>query len=234
MELALERDLSELDPLFAGMRQAAPWPAGAWISDGSRTGERKWRSGKSRRETEGSAPATLEGTQPPPDGQATGAAAPDGSVASVARPVPGEVEVAATPPAKALGPGPAPSGWAGAEIAAGRSFIDAGDPMMAALHFGVAIRIAPESSAAVLEALGDRRDLPLQLVRGDALRLLGHEIDARDAYASLASALGAAESAAPGPTAGPGGVRGGRPRCRPSAGAPAQPAAQASVGLLGP
>ena len=194
--LALERHLSELDPLFAGMRQAAPWPAGAWISDGIEPATVESPAGR-----EGSAPATLEGTQPAPDAQATGAAAPDGSIASVTRPVPGEVEIAATPPATALGPGPGTSGWAEAEIAAGRSFMGAGDPMMAALHFGIAIRLAPASSAAVLEALGDRQDLPLQLVRGDALRLLGHEVDASDAYASLASALGAAESAAPGPTA---------------------------------
>ena len=69
--------------------------------------------------------------------------------------------------------------------------------MMAALHFAVAIRLAPTSASAVLAAIGDRQDLPLQLVRGDALRLLGLEGDAGRAYLSVASALGAPKSAAP-------------------------------------
>jgi hypothetical protein len=69
--------------------------------------------------------------------------------------------------------------------------------MMAALHFGVAIRLAPASAVAVLDAIGDRQDLPLQLVRGDAFRLLGLEADAGNTYLSVASALGAGRPAAP-------------------------------------
>ncbi len=71
--------------------------------------------------------------------------------------------------------------------------------MMAALHFGVAIRLTPASAGAVLEAIGERQDLPLQLVRGDALRLLGLEGDAGAAYMSVASALGAPKPVAPEP-----------------------------------
>jgi hypothetical protein len=88
---------------------------------------------------------------------------------------------------------------AGTEVAAGRSLLDAGDPLMAALHFGVAIRLNPASAAAVLDAIGDRQDLPLQLVRGDALRLLGQEDDAGTTYKSVASALGAARPRPPEP-----------------------------------
>jgi hypothetical protein len=71
--------------------------------------------------------------------------------------------------------------------------------MMAALHFGVAIRLAPITASAVFEAIGDRRDLPLQLVRGDAQRLLGLEADAGSTYLSVASALGAGKTAVPEP-----------------------------------
>ena len=83
-----------------------------------------------------------------------------------------------------------------AEVESGRACLQAGDPMMAALHFGVAIRVAPASAKSVLEAIGDRQELPLQLVRGDVLRLLGLEADAGNAYLSVASALGAGRAAA--------------------------------------
>jgi cell division septation protein DedD len=89
---------------------------------------------------------------------------------------------------------------AGAEVAAGHACLEADDPMMAALHFGVAIRLAPASARSVLDAIGDRQELPLQLVRGDALRLLGLEGDAGRAYLSVASALGAPKPATPEPT----------------------------------
>jgi hypothetical protein len=82
-------------------------------------------------------------------------------------------------------------------VESGLAYLNAHDPMMAALHFAVAIRLAPESANAVLDAIGDRPDLPLQLVRGDALRLLGLEGDAGKAYMSVQSALGAPKPAAP-------------------------------------
>ena len=86
-----------------------------------------------------------------------------------------------------------------AEVAFGGLYLDADDPMMAALHFGVAIRLAPTSAKAVLDAIGDRQDLALQLVRGDALRLLGLEGDAGKAYQSVASALSTPLQAPPAP-----------------------------------
>ena len=86
---------------------------------------------------------------------------------------------------------------AGHEVTSGMAFLEAGDPMMAALHFAVAVRLAPVSANAVLEAIGDRQDLPLQLVRGDALKALGMEGDAGKAYLSVASALGVPKPAAP-------------------------------------
>jgi hypothetical protein len=49
--------------------------------------------------------------------------------------------------------------------------------------------MSPESARAVLDGIGKRGDLALELVRGDALRLLGNESDAGQAYASVASKL---------------------------------------------
>ena len=81
------------------------------------------------------------------------------------------------------------------EIAEGIARLGEGDALLAALHFGLALRMTPGSAPVVLAALGDRRDLALELVRGDALRLLGQESDAGQAYSSVASALSAARSA---------------------------------------
>jgi len=109
------------------------------------------------------------------------------------------------PAAEPLEPGPVESSDAGAtatnsvvepgaEVAVGRSCLLDNEPLMAALHFGVAIRLAPELAGVVLEAIGERQDLPLQLVRGDALRLLGLEGDAGRTYLSVAGALRAPRS----------------------------------------
>lgn len=82
------------------------------------------------------------------------------------------------------------------EIAAGVALLETGDALLAALHFGIALRMTPESAQAVLVAIRDRHDLALELVRGDALRMQGHERDAGQAYQSVASALSGARAAA--------------------------------------
>ena len=82
------------------------------------------------------------------------------------------------------------------EIAAGIALLETGDALLAALHFGIALRMTPESAQTVLGAIGDRHDLALELVRGDALRMQGHEHDAGQAYQSVASALSGARAAA--------------------------------------
>jgi hypothetical protein len=184
-ELALERHLSELDPLFAGMPRRASWPARAWIPAAAEDAAAAPSVAPAEEAAQGPAPAAE--TLPL-------AVLPVEEVAPVAT-LP--VETPAVEPAAAA-VAQAEEG-ASAEVAAGRSFLESADPMMAALHFGVAIRLAPASAAAVLAAIGDRQDLPLQLVRGDALRLLGLEADAGNTYLSVASALGAGKPAAPEP-----------------------------------
>ena len=56
----------------------------------------------------------------------------------------------------------------------------------AALQLALVLRIAPALAPAVLDLIGDRHDPALALVRGDAYRLVGREIDARRAYADAA------------------------------------------------
>jgi hypothetical protein len=106
------------------------------------------------------------------------------------------------------------------EVTAGIALLKTGDALLAALHFGVALRMTPESAQAVLAAIGDRRDLALELVRGDALRMQGHESDAGQAYRSVASALNAARAAAE-PTA--------EAATEPSAEAATEPPAEAAA-----
>jgi hypothetical protein len=51
------------------------------------------------------------------------------------------------------------------------------------------IRAAPELAPAVLEATNaaEGRAAEIELVRGDAFRLVGHELDARHAYTAAAA-----------------------------------------------
>jgi hypothetical protein len=123
------------------------------------------------------ADSTVGGPERAPVGEATQPAAPvEVPPAAVAVDAPGSP---ATTDEEAI-----------AEVESGKACLAGGDPMVAALHFSVALRMAPSSAAAVLEAIGSRTDLPLQIARGDALRLLGLEGDAGRAYLSVASALG--------------------------------------------
>ena len=200
---ALERHLSELDPVFAGMPRPAPWPASAWSSAQPETAALTRVAVALPAVTAAPAaivagpaadeivaepePATLAAPAPEPE-----PVAPEPDVEPTPEPPP----VAETTAAPETRPEEA---RAVTEVESGRGYLLSGDPMMAALHFGVAIRLAPITAGAVLEAIGDRPDLPLQLVRGDAQRLLGFEADAGSTYASLASALGAGKTAAPEP-----------------------------------
>jgi hypothetical protein len=220
-ELALERHLSELDPLFAGMPRRASWPATAWIPAAAEDAAAAPSVAPAAAPPVGEAvleaepPATTMPAEAPaeepvaPAEEAAQGPAPAAETLPLAVLPVEEVAPVATLPVETPAVEPAAAAvaqaeeGASAEVAAGRSFLESADPMMAALHFGVAIRLAPASAAAVLAAIGDRQDLPLQLVRGDALRLLGLEADAGNTYLSVASALGAGKPAAPEPPAPP-------------------------------
>ena len=83
---------------------------------------------------------------------------------------------------------PAPIGLPepGAALELGRAALVAGSPDEAALHLGLALRLAPALAPAVLEATAGARGPAVAMVRGDAYRLAGHEAEARNAYADAA------------------------------------------------
>lgn len=88
-------------------------------------------------------------------------------------------------------------------FAGGRAALARGDATRAALLLGVAMRLAPEFAADVLRAVTGRDDQALlALVRGDALRLLGREAEALEAFdraRGRASAPGVASQRPSGP-----------------------------------
>jgi hypothetical protein len=80
----------------------------------------------------------------------------------------------------------------GSELAAGQAAFAAGDVMGAAVRFGLAIRLSPGLAPAVLDAIPPGAGGALDLIRGDAYRLVGHEREALVAYASAAAGGSAA------------------------------------------
>jgi hypothetical protein len=77
----------------------------------------------------------------------------------------------------------------GTELESGRAALESGDVPAAAIHLALALRLAPGVAPAVLELLEAADGPELALVRGDAYRLVGHERDARLAFASAAAAV---------------------------------------------
>jgi hypothetical protein len=124
------------------------------------------------------------GAEPPP---AVAVAAPTAAELPPAEALAAPAE-SAEPPAPPVPPEPAVAP-ADLELAAAAAVLGSGDPLLAAVHFGIALRTEPGSAQAVLDAIGDRHDAALELVRGDALRLLGRDDEAARAYRAAASAL---------------------------------------------
>jgi hypothetical protein len=82
-----------------------------------------------------------------------------------------------------------------AHLVAGRMALASGDHARAALHLGLVLRLGPPLAPAVLEAVGDPVGPDLALVRGDALRLVGQEWEARRAFVAAAAGLHASAAA---------------------------------------
>jgi tetratricopeptide (TPR) repeat protein len=94
-----------------------------------------------------------------------------------------EPEVAPSPRAREEADRSPASAAAAEAFAGGRGALAAGDIPSAALRLSVAIRLEPKFAQGVLAAIGERATVPLlALVAGDALRLLGREHDALEAY----------------------------------------------------
>jgi hypothetical protein len=72
------------------------------------------------------------------------------------------------------------------ELDLGRAALQAGDPAEAAVRLGLAIRVAPALAPAVIDLIAGRTERGLALVRGDAYRLVGRELEARQAFLEAA------------------------------------------------
>jgi hypothetical protein len=177
---ALERSGANLEVFFAGVPRRMTWPESTWTAPAAM-------------KIDVSSPAaTPDRAAPSPVVAEPPAEAPEGSLWART-----EESPVSEPEVQLRAPEPHP--WDG-EVAAGTAALQAGDALMAALHFAVALRMTPESARAVVDGIGERRDLALELVRGDALRLLGNGSDAGEAYASVASALGKPRAASQAPS----------------------------------
>src|SRR5579862_4519038 len=77
------------------------------------------------------------------------------------------------------------------ELDAARDDLRQGRVASGAIRLAVVLRLAPVMAPAVLDALAGQHGPSIELVRGDALRLVGHERDARLAYAAAAAQLDA-------------------------------------------
>lgn len=77
---------------------------------------------------------------------------------------------------------------AAAILDAGEAALAAGDLAGAALHLGLAVRVAPSIAWTVLDVIGDPPDAGLQMVRGDAFRAIGQEDEALRAYTTAMAA----------------------------------------------
>ena len=101
--------------------------------------------------------------------------------------------ISGQPASRASGRGPEPA----EELDAARDDLRQGRLASGAIRLAVVLRLAPALAPAVLDALAGQGGPSIELVRGDALRLVGHERDARQAYAAAAAQLDAASSEAP-------------------------------------
>ena len=79
---------------------------------------------------------------------------------------------------------PDPSG----ELDAAREALAAGDRSGAAIRLAIVLRLAPVLAPAVLDLAAAEPGAAFDLVRGDALRLVGRESQARRSFAAAARA----------------------------------------------
>ena len=175
---ALERRDESLDAVFAGIPRSLIWP-----SDPADAGQ----------------PAGVLFPEPDPRAAAVRAVAPrddaERSPAATNVELRGEHGEPPTPGLWEMQGGPnVPSG----ELPDARSALAAATAALAdgrfgdgAVHLAIALRLASALAPAVLELVeaSERRTPELELVRGDAYRVVGHESEARRAYATAATGV---------------------------------------------
>ena len=206
---ALGRIDAPLDLLFAGMGRSGVWPmdpadpgepvAALFPPAGQSTVRPPTRSRPARAVVSGPQSTGSAGGRGPAPGGTTGddddgeRASGSGGRGRAGSPSAGHQDGHPTSPglwdADEAGFGSRAPLDAVAELAAASTAIADGRTDEAAVHLAVALRIAPSLAPAVLDAAGTMSGPSFDLVRGDAYRLVGHEIEARHAYASAAGAV---------------------------------------------
>ncbi|HEY0443518.1 MAG TPA: hypothetical protein VGC90_04770 [Candidatus Limnocylindrales bacterium] len=158
---ALERADVPLDRIFAGIPRSLIWPA-----DSSEAGQ----------------PTGMLFPAPTPTTR-SGSYGDAGSGSAASMRVAGSRDRDAATPLS----GDAPD--AETELVAGKAALADGRHGRAAVHFALAMRQATGLAPAVLDAIEatERRTAPLEIVRGDAYRLVGREVEAQRAYATAAA-----------------------------------------------
>jgi hypothetical protein len=172
---ALEMTEQPLDSVFAGMPRSVIWPTD--------------------RGTEAEHAGTLFDVHPP------GSAARAPTVAWPPGPTsaPDPSRGRAQPQGQGLwggrtaAPGASTLRDAQEQLEAAGAALEGGDNDSAAVRLAIVLRAAPALAPAVLAAIDEAGRVghaALELVRGDAYRLVGHEAQARRAFAAAAAALG--------------------------------------------
>ena len=183
---ALERLDVPLERIFAGIARSSIWPI-----DPSDPGEPAGalfppedegaRGGRPRRPAAASAAAAAAGADSNTSEAPLGAIAETGAPEGPGLWGPTGVGNAGEP----VTPDP------GLELEAARRAIAAGDLGSAAVRLALTLRHDPSLAAAVLAAAGTHDDPALDIVRGDAYRVIGRHVEARAAYAAAARELSA-------------------------------------------
>jgi hypothetical protein len=163
---AMATATGSIDVIFAGMHRSAAWP-----SDSD--------------EPPPTAPTLFDRPADPPapteqNGSPTNVGVPTPPTASA--PASGPMTLGLWDDGLTEDPAARDAPDAALELEAGRAALVDGAFDQAALRFAIALRFAPALAPAVLEATAGARAPSVSIVRGDAYRLAGHEMEAREAY----------------------------------------------------
>jgi len=162
---ALERADLPLDRIFAGMPRSGIWPVEPSEA----------RPAQTLFPGDGSRASVATGVA------VTGAAATAGAPA-LSGPGLWDTDAVDAPSVPVVDPA--------TELSAALASLDAGERGAAAVRLAIVLRLAPTLAPVVLDAVSRAgRSAELELVRGDALRLVGREIDAQHAFAAAAALL---------------------------------------------
>jgi hypothetical protein len=182
---ALARSDIPLDAIFRGIRPSSYWPATSAMAGepagtlfgGPRPGSTAGTAGVTGAAVLNRLAARLHGEARPASVEP-----PAPTLWTDAEAIPVDDGRAASQPAARL---PEPVD----ELDLARDDLRAGRSADGAIRLAVVLRLAPALAPAVLDAISSLSGPSLELVRGDALRLVGHERDARLAYAAAAALL---------------------------------------------